>query len=114
MQFKCSYFHYTYISYIIVNIGIRTPNFSDLKKKIYILPAKLTAMLTKYFMLLSIYQSIHTILKTLIFQILFFSPIRSYYLLNDIDDQNDDDDVDSVPISGHSSEENAKWAQSRL
>ena len=43
-----------------------------------------------------------------------FFLIRSYYLLNDIDDQNDDDDVDSVPISGHSSEENAKWAQSRL
>ena len=57
------------------------------------------------------YQSKRTTLKMIFFQI-FFSPIRSYYLLNDIDDQNDDD-VDSVPISGHSSEENAKWAQSR-
>ena len=43
---------------------------------------------------------------------IFFS-IRPYYLLNDIDDQNDDD-VDGVPISGHSSKENAKWAQSRI
>ena len=30
---------------------------------------------------------------------IFFS-IRPYYLLNDIDDQNDDVDVDGVPISG--------------
>ena len=68
-------------------------------------------MLTKYFMYLPKYTYYS---KNIDFSNSIFFLIRSYYLLNDIDDQNDDDDVDSVPISGHSSEENAKWAQSRL
>ena len=68
-------------------------------------------MLTKYFMYLPKYTYYS---KNIDFSNSIFFLIRSYYLLNDIDDQNDDVDVDSVPISGHSSEENAKWAQRRL